>query len=223
MGHEVQIPWPAFLEPLVPDAALVDSAELTLRELSAARVSHECLPAGSAPSPSTGLAPVVGSLMGPRSVVSPAQTARAREQPVSLMDLDFWAEPPVAPDSASVPHNDALHHLSVREAGTEGQVPELPICSANYNIPTPKSTLPVGDSSTPQNLLPGPQVPPAAPGVSSGSLPLPDGDRSEHASTASGMSELRKCELATLQATKLRQIAQLKLAAARQIAQRRTG
>ena len=150
----------------MPDAASVDSAELTLRELSAAHASHGCLPAGSAPSPSTGLAPVVGSLMGPRSVVSPAQTARAREQPVSLMDLDFWAEPPVTPDSASVPHNDALHHRSVTEVGTEGQVQEHPICSMNYNITTPKSTLPDGDNSPQQNLLPGLQVPPVTPGVS---------------------------------------------------------
>ena len=63
MGLEVQIPWPAFLEPSVPDAASVFSA--VPRTLSEASGSHECLPAGSASSPSIGVAPVVGSSIGP--------------------------------------------------------------------------------------------------------------------------------------------------------------
>ena len=142
MGLEVHRQ--TFYGPLVPNVVSEYSAETSSRELSAALVSHECLLEGSAQSHPSGLASAVGSLLGSRFEASPAQAARAREQqPVNLMDLDFWAEPPVAPDSASVPHSDALHHRSVTEVGTEGQVQEHPICSTNYNITTPKSTLPV--------------------------------------------------------------------------------
>ncbi len=87
MGIEPQHPWLAFLAPSVPDAASVFSA--SPRMLSEASWSHECLPVGSASSPSS---------------------AGAREQPASLMDLDLWVEPPVAPLSASVPHSFTAPH-----------------------------------------------------------------------------------------------------------------
>ena len=166
---------------------------------------------GGARSHLSGLASAVGSLLGLRFEASPAQAARAQEQQqANLMDQDPWAEPPAAPGSASIPHDDALHHRSASEVGANGQ--------EHHNIYTPNSTLPYGDTSPQRTSLPGLQ---AAIGthVSSGSLPPPSGGQSAHHSQASGMSELRKREIATQQASRLKQIAQQKLAAARQIAQ----
>ncbi len=132
MGLEVQ--GQTFYEPLVPTVLSVFSAEVA-PTLSEALGSHECLSVGSAPSPSVGLAPVVGSSIGPRSVVSPAQTTGEREQHASVWDTlwDLWVEPPVAPDSASVPH--ALHHMPIN-AGAIGSAPDAPHSSVSHNVHT---------------------------------------------------------------------------------------
>ena len=156
---------------------------------------------GGARSHLSGIASAVGSLLGFRLEGSPPRNARAQEQQdANVTNADARVEPP-ASDNASVSHDAALHHRSVTEVGANGPAPEPPHGSERYNIHTPNSTLPYGENSPQQNLVPGPGpslggLPvPKSPGISSEAFPLPSGNRSEHGSRASGMSELRKCEL----------------------------
>ena len=96
-----------------------------------------------------------------------------------------------------------MQHRSVSEVGTPGQC----------NLATPASTVPYGANTPPPNSMPGRQAAEDA-HISSGSLPPPSGGHNRQHSQASSLSELRRREIATGQATKLRQIAQLRLAAA---------
>ncbi len=128
--------------------------------------------------------------------------ALVQEQPANMTNTDARVEPPTPVDASVLP-DDASHHRSVSEVGANGQVPELPHGSGNYNIHTPNSTLPRGENSLQPNLLPGQGIPlggppaPTSPGIPSEALPLPSGNRSEHGSRAAGRSELRIRELET--------------------------
>ena len=64
--------------------------------------------------------------------------SRASEQTTSLIDMDLWVEPPVAPGSAADAH--AQHHLPIMLG--IGPAPEAPHASAsNNNTPTLTHTL----------------------------------------------------------------------------------
>ncbi len=82
-----------------------------------------------------------------------------------------------------------------------------------YNIATPPSTVPYGARTPPQTSMPG-QHAAEDPLISSGSLPPPSGGHSRQHSHAFSLSELRRRELETGHAIKLRQLAQLRVAAA---------
>ena len=144
---------------------------------------------GGARSHVSGVASVVGSMLGLRLEGSPPRDARAQEQQhANVTNVRVRVEPP-ASDHASVIH-DADHHRSITEVGANGPAPEPPQAPESFNINAPPSTLPYGENSPQQNLLPGQGTPlggppaPKSPGISSEAFPLPDGNRSEHGSRA---------------------------------------
>ena len=64
--------------------------------------------------------------------------SEASEQTASLIDLDLWVEPPVAPGGAAVA--DAQHHMPIM-LGTIGPAPEAPHASWSNHNTTPTHTL----------------------------------------------------------------------------------
>ena len=80
-----------------------------------------------------GVASAVRSLLGLRLEAPPPTTARAQEQPVSLMDADARVEPPTSLD-ASVLHDDASHDMPIN-AAANGPAPDAPHCSPRRWFP----------------------------------------------------------------------------------------
>ena len=134
---DLQVQRPTCAVPLVPDVASVRGA----------------------PSHLGGIASAVGSLLGHRLEAPPPRDARAQErQNANMTNADARVEPPTSLDASVLP-DDASHHRSVSEVGANGQVPELPHGSGNYNIHTLNSNLPCGENSPQPNLLPGQGIP----------------------------------------------------------------
>ena len=99
---DLEVPRQTFPESVVPDVASVLGARSFL----------------------AGIASAVRSLLGLRLEAPPPTTARAQEQPVSLMDADARVEPPTSLD-ASVLHDDASHDMPIN-AGANGPAPDAP-------------------------------------------------------------------------------------------------
>ena len=165
---DLDVPRPTHAVPLVPVLASVRGA----------------------PSHLGGIAPDVGSMLGPPFEAPPPSHARAHEHSnANMTSTDPRVEPP-APVHASTLTDDACNHRSVSDVGAIGPAPEAPQASRGHNIHTPNSTQP--------NLLPG--------------LPQPSGGQRRHGSRTSGISELRRRELEQQEAEDECALAHLRLA-----------
>ena len=141
-----------------PDAGIGFSAEFAPLLFSEATWSHDASP-------------------------SPCGTVRsdprASEQTASLIDMDLWVEPPVAPGSAAVAH--AQHHMPIM-LGANGLAPEAPHASWSHNTPT--------NTYTPPTMMPG--------------SPMPNGGQNMQAVLAPGVPEHRNLELVARQIAVMR-------------------